>query len=207
MPADAGTPVLPDMLSILREATGPSHERLDALFGSLALSRRRDLARFLAAHAIGLAPMFPVFRRFVGEELGLDCPDYPAMLRADLAALGTDPDALPVLDVPAAILPDEAAAGVGYVICGSRLGLTVIRQQGYWGEAEGFRSAYMTDGRGHEAWKALVPRLRGLRPAAGPAETARAAALAAFDTFARAFAASHDLGRDLGPAERLPVDG
>lgn len=180
----------PDLLSLLRTATGPSHERLDASFGSLDLSRRGDLVRFLAAHAIGLAPLFPVFRAFVEERLGLDCPDYPAMLAADLAALGIDGDTLPALEVPTQIAPIGAEAGVGYVICGSRLGLAMIRQRGYWGEAEGFRSAYMTDGRGHEAWKALVPQLRGQRATPAAAETASAAALAAFDTFSAAFAAS-----------------
>ncbi|WP_236711197.1 heme oxygenase-like domain-containing protein [Novosphingobium barchaimii] len=157
------------------------------------MSGRSDLARFLAAHAIGLAPLFPAFRGFVEERLGLECPDYPAMLRADLAALGIDVAALPVVDVPAEITGDDAAAGVAYVVCGSRLGLTMIRQRGYWGEAEGFRSAYMTDGRGHEAWKALVPTLRGGTFTPAQAEAARAAALAAFAVFTGAFAASVDV--------------
>ena len=184
----------PDLLSLLRTATGPSHERLDASFGSLDLARRDDLARFLAAHAIGLAPMFPVFRAFLEERLGLDCPDYPAMLAADLAALGVDADAQPVLEAPAEIAPIGAEAGVGYVVCGSRLGLAMIRQRGYWGEAEGFRSAYMSDGRGHDAWKALVSQLRGQPATPAAAEAARVAALAAFDTFSAAFAASAGLG-------------
>lgn len=189
----------PDLLGLLREATGPAHERLDASFGSLDLSRRDDLARFLSAHAIGLAPLFPVFRAFLEERLGLECPDYPAMLAADLAALGTQVASLPVLETPAAIGPVGAEPGVGYVVCGSRLGLAMIRQRGYWGEAEGFRSAYMTDGRGHEAWKALVPLLRGQAPSPDAAQAARDAALAAFDTFSAAFAAS-------GSA-RQPCDG
>jgi heme oxygenase len=198
MQADVASPK-PDLLSLLREATGPSHERLDASFGSLDLSSRDDLARFLAAHAIGLAPLFPVFRSFVEERLGLECPDYPAMLAADLAALGVDGDALPVLEAPAAIAPIGAEAGVGYVVCGSRLGLAMIRQRGYWGEAEGLRSAYMTDGRGHEAWKVLVSRLRGHAASPQAAEAARAAALAAFDTFSAAFSASGSV--------RQPIDG
>lgn len=190
MEAEIGSPVLPDMLSVLREATGPSHERLDASFGALDLSDRADLGRFLSAHAIGLAPLFPVFRAFVETRLGLECPDYPAMLQADLVALGVDVGNLPVLPAPAEITPQGAAAGVAYVVCGSRLGLVVIRQKGYWGEAQGFRSAYMSDGRGHEAWKALVPILRGKDHSPEEIDAARAAALAAFDTFTRAFAAS-----------------
>jgi heme oxygenase len=194
MQADSGSPVLPDMLSVLREATGPSHERLDASFGSLDLATQPGLTRFLAAHAIGLAPMFPVFSAFVEQQLGLECPDYPAMLRADLQALGTDTAAFPALDIPAEIAgaaaSPEAATGIAYVVCGSRLGLAMIRQRGYWGEAQGFRSTYMSDGRGHEAWRALVPVLKARRYAPAQAETARQGALAAFETFARAFAAS-----------------
>ncbi|MEE4451533.1 biliverdin-producing heme oxygenase [Novosphingobium resinovorum] len=180
---------MPDLLSTLREATGPAHESLDASFGSLDLDKRGDLARFLAAHAIGLAPLFGTFSRFVQDRLGLDCPDYPAMLRGDLDRLGVG--ALPEIEgaEPSAD-GDGADAGTSYVICGSRLGLAMIRQKGYWGEAQGFRSAYMSDGRGHDAWKALVPVLRTGTYSAGQALAARTAALAAFETFSRAFAAS-----------------
>lgn len=190
MQADVAPPVMPEMLSLLREATGPAHERLDASFGALDLDQRSGLARFLAAHAIGLAPLFPTFRSYLQDELALECPDYPAMLAADLAALGINADALPVLALPVGIDTAAAARGVAYVVCGSRLGLAMIRQKGYWGEARGFRSAYMTDGRGHEAWKALVPVLRTRDYSAQDAEAARIAALAAFDTFGQAFASS-----------------
>lgn len=190
MLADAASPVMPDTLSLLRQATGASHERLDAAFGSVDLATRDGLARFLAAHAIGFAPLFPTFAGFIEGRLGLPCPDYPAMLQADLAALNVDAAALPLLDVTADLEADGAAAGVAYVVCGSRLGLAMIRQKGYWGEAQGFRSAYMTDGRGHEAWKALMPILKGRTYTAVQNGAAREAALAAFATFAHAFTAS-----------------
>lgn len=188
MQAHTGSPVLPDTLSLLREATGPAHERLDASFGSLDLSRRADLARFLAAHAMGLAPLFATFRTFVEGELDLECPDYPAMLRADLDALGVGE--LPDMAAPSGMDAPGAAAGLSYVVCGSRLGLAVLRQRGYWGDGEGFRSAYMSDGRGHDAWKALVPVLRTRAFPPEQTEAARTAALAAFATFESAFAAS-----------------
>ncbi|WP_172705114.1 biliverdin-producing heme oxygenase [Sphingomonas sp. LH128] len=186
-----GSPVMPDMLTVLREATGPSHERLDASFGALDLMTRDGLGRFLAAHAAGLEPMFPAFRGFLESELGLECPDYPAMLRADLDALGVD--AVPSIETPAGLDAAGGEAGIAYVVSGSRLGLVVIRQRGYWGEAKGFRSAYMSDGRGHDAWKALVPVLRTRTYAPDQAEALRTAALAAFETFSRAFAASAGL--------------
>lgn len=188
MEAQAGSPVLPDMLSQLREATGQAHESLDASFGALDLSQRVGLARFLAAHAMGLEPLFPAFRTFVERELQLECPDYPAMLRADLDALGVGE--LPATAVAEGLDAPGADAGISYVVCGSRLGLAVLRQRGYWGERDGFRSSYMSDGRGHDAWKALVPVLRTRKFAPDEADAMRRGALAAFATFANAFASA-----------------
>ncbi|PNU02031.1 biliverdin-producing heme oxygenase [Novosphingobium guangzhouense] len=182
---------MPDMLIVLREATGPSHERLDASFGALDLQTREGIGQFLAAHAAGLDPMFPAFRAFIEGELGLECPDYPAMLRADLDALGIA--APPTIEPAPGLDVAGGEAGIAYVVSGSRLGLVVIRQRGYWGEGKGFRSAYMSDGRGHDAWKALVPVLRTRTYAPEQAEALRTAALAAFETFSRAFAASNGL--------------
>ncbi|WP_047170319.1 biliverdin-producing heme oxygenase [Novosphingobium sp. Rr 2-17] len=185
---DAPLPHAPDLLSVLREATAPSHARLDDAFGALALNQRDGIARFLRAHAIGMAQLYPPVRDFMRRELGLICPDYPAMLRADLDALGE-----PELDAgDVSLKQDEtgAAAGISYVVTGSRLGLTVIRQRGYWGEAEGFRSAYMEDGAERAGWKALVPWLRARGDDPSERDGARAAALESFDIFARAFAAS-----------------
>ena len=175
----------PDMLALLREHTKPSHERLDSAFGSLALDRREGLVRFLAAHTIGMTPLHETFRHFVSEELNMPAPDYLTMLHKDLAALGVDPMALPSLD-----MPPEAATGIGYVISGARLGRSVIRRQGYWGERQGFRSLYMEDDSGPACWKALLPWLRQRNFNRAEEEAVSDAALASFDTFARAFAVS-----------------
>lgn len=195
MNPSAPLPVTIDLLETLRGATGPRHESLDALFGALDLMARADLARFLAAHAIGMKPLEAAVRSFAKQELGTDLPDYGALLSADLAELGVNADRLPAGpdDAPrdaAAPLAPDAAAGIAYVVLGSRLGLAMMRRGGYWGEASGFRSRYMEDQSGQAAWKALVPVLRQ-RPGTGPAATAAAsAAVAAFETFARAFDAS-----------------
>lgn len=183
-------PPAPDLLSILREATAPSHARLDDAFGALALDQRDDLARFLRAHATGMASLYPAFRTFMKAELGQICPDYPAMLRADLEALGEQEAG--GSEAPLSFDQPGTAAGISYVVAGSRLGLTVIRQRGYWGEAEGFRSAYMEDGAERAGWKALVPWLRARGDDISGRDGARAAALASFDIFARAFASSAD---------------
>jgi len=171
------------LLSQLREATAASHATLDAAFGSLDLSDRDDYIRFLRGHAMGLAPLFDDFRSFVEGDLGLPCPDYPRMLAADLHALGEGPGGL---SVPAAAQTTPSATG--YVIAGSRLGLAMIRKRGYWGHANALPSAYMEDEQGIAIWREAAARLKGL-PADATGREARAA-VAAFDTFRAAFAAS-----------------
>jgi heme oxygenase len=174
------------LLFHLREATAASHEMLDADFGSLALATRDGYARFLSGHAIGLAPLFESFRTFVEGELAMECPDYPAMLRADLAALGVDSEALPALDRPSALSP----TAIGYVIAGSRLGLAAISRNGYWGREHALPSAYMEDGLGLAVWKEAAAKLKQIVPDEAQAARESAAAVAAFDTFRAAFAAS-----------------
>ena len=181
------------MLNQLRMATGPSHQRLDAAFGSLDLANKDDLRRFLCAHAMALSPLFSTFHRFVERELALPCPDFPAMLAADLAALGQPVAALTALDIPQAIVPEEGAAGVCYVIAGSRLGNAVIRRDGYDGRDTGRPSRYMEDDTGHEVWKALVPWFAGRPFSAVETAAIEGAALAAFTTFETAFAVSATL--------------
>jgi heme oxygenase len=192
-------PPAPDLLSDLRAATAAAHERLDAGFSGLALATREGYARFLRAHALGMAPLFAPFRAFLEDELRLPCPDYPTLLAADLAALGepsvsTGSAAESVTDLDPTLEAPGAGAGVAYVVCGSRLGLAVIRQRGTWGETHGIATRYIADMQGHAAWKALVPRLRATQssdPATNAeSRAARAAALFSFNTFARAFAVS-----------------
>lgn len=174
------------LLFHLREATAASHEMLDSAFGSLDMSDRNDYARFLSGHAMGLAPLFGHFRSFVEGDLGLECPDYPAMLRADLASLGIDAEDLPVVQQSAALSP----TATGYVIAGSRLGLAAISRNGYWGRAHALPSAYMEDARGLAVWKDVAARLKQIVPDEAEAKREGAAAVAAFDTFRAAFAAS-----------------
>ena len=181
------------MLSQLRMATGPSHARLDEAFGSLDLANEADLRRFLGAHAMALSPLFSTFHRFVESELALPCPDFPAMLAADLATLGQPVSALIALDIPQAVVPEEGAAGVCYVIAGSRLGNAVIRRDGYHGRNSGSPSRYMEDDTGLAVWKALVPWFAKQEFSAVEAAAIEGAALAAFTTFETAFTVSATL--------------
>jgi heme oxygenase len=174
------------LLIHLREATAPSHATLDGAFGSLDLGSRGDYVRFLSGHAIGMDPLFASFQAFVTRELGMECPDYPALLRDDLAALGVDAAQLPVV----ATVPELTPVGSGYVVAGSRLGLTMIRKQGYWGRDHALPSAYMEDDSGLAIWKAAAARLKQITPDEEDAAREGAAAIAAFDTFRAAFGAS-----------------
>ena len=174
------------LLHHLRQATAPSHDSLDAAFGSLDLKTRDGYARFLSGHAIGLAPLFDSFHSFVTRDLSMNCPDYRAMLHADLAALGIDADSLPELAKDTALSPRSS----GYVIAGSRLGLTTLRRNGYWGQSQALPSSYMEDDSGLAIWKETAIRFKAIEPDADEAARESAGAVAAFDTFRAAFVAS-----------------
>ncbi|HKX78488.1 MAG TPA: biliverdin-producing heme oxygenase [Novosphingobium sp.] len=179
----------PSLLERLREATGPSHQRLDASFGSLALTDRADYARFLAAHFIGLASLMPLVQDFAERELAFTAPDMLSMLRQDLAELGPKAEDLPRMKAP----PDLAPLGVTYVVAGSRLGLAMIRKQDYWGRGQGLASRYMEDEQGLALWRVLAVWLRTRAAPAADAARHCQSAITAFDLFGRAFDASERL--------------
>lgn len=174
------------LLIHLREATAASHETLDGAFGSLDLRLRSDYVRFLSGHAIGMTPLYASFRSFVTDELGMACPDFPAMLQSDLAGLGVDVAELPAI-APASEL---TAQGSGYVIAGSRLGLAMIRKAGYWGRDHALPSAYMEDDAGLAIWKATAAHLKRTVTDEPEAHRQSMAAVAAFETFRAAFTAT-----------------
>lgn len=205
---NAVTTQSPDMLGQLRAATAPAHARLDAAFGALDLRQEEGCRRFLAAHAIALRALFPRFARFVQDELSSPCPDYPAMLAQDLAERGCEADALPLLDAPAPAMAGDAAAGMAYVIAGSRLGNAVIRRNGYAGRETGRPSRYMEDDAGHALWKALVPWLRARAFPPRQRERCEAAALATFTAFEHAHALSAAMNTPCHKARKgIPTNG
>lgn len=157
------------------------------MFGLLDLLDRTDYTRFLATHAIAMMACQTVLAKFVSHELGLVPPAFAALLRQDLTALGVAPEALPRLT----LAPETDPVGLAYVILGSRLGLTVLRQRGFWGDQPDARtSAYMSDDSGLALWRGLVGWMRH-RVFAEPAiEAACAGAEATFDLFGLAFAAT-----------------
>lgn len=173
----------PDLLQSLRGATQASHESLDRKLGALALDEQDSYTHFLSVHFAGISPLFAAFDRFVSDELAIDAPDFPEMLRADLSELGIDAGSLRRLEKH----PDAQGAGLAYVIAGSRLGVAAIARGGYWGKSHECASRYMTDTKGLAIWRALVPFLQN--GTYSPTRTRHAcdAALAGFATFEAAF--------------------
>lgn len=110
---------------MLRAATAPHHDRVDAIFSRADLADRDGYGRFLQAQAGAYLPVEAALTHAGAAAL---VPDWPARRRApklvaDLAALGRD-----VPDDPADIAFDDAAAVLGgvYVLEGSRLGGAVL---------------------------------------------------------------------------------
>ena len=195
MPGDMRLMEMP-LLRALRDATAADHERLDAAFGSLDLTVEADFVRFLAGHALGLTPVFRRFRDSVEGMFGIACPDYLALVRADLAEHGFDTARLsPLVAAHADTADVDVGSDMGtvYVVAGSRLGLAMLRKQGYAGSAGGAVSRYMEDRQGLEIWRALLERMRTRSFSPREIDAAQVAARGAFKGFARGFAQSGDL--------------
>jgi Heme oxygenase len=193
---------LSDLLADLRRSTSAAHERLDRSFGSLDLSRRDDLELFLRAHAYGMRPLHPVVSSFFETRLGHACPNLLGMAEEDVRRLGSSLEALPAaIDPPGHVLGGNGSIGAAYVVCGSRLGLEVIRRDGYWSGEQGFRSRYIEDDTGRSCWKILISWMRSAEFSPAESEAAVTAAVASFDTFAQAFTVTVGEGRKVLAAD------
>jgi heme oxygenase len=161
----------------LRSATSVIHARLDNAAALMRLDTREGYGRFLAAHAAALLPL----ERELGE-VGIAevLPDWPsraraALLREDLAQMGVG---FVPLDPP--LLGDDAAAmGAAYVLEGSRLGASVIRQQIH----PDFPSRYLRHGQGKRLWASFLDRLENTQSVRLRPQVARAGAMATFSMF------------------------
>jgi heme oxygenase len=173
----------------LRSATAVIHQRLDLAAALMRLDTADGYRRFLAGHAAALLPL----ERELGEagivSVLADWPERTrtAALRADLSDLkqGFDPLDPPLLDCGAAIL------GAAYVLEGSRLGASIIRQS----VGAGFPMRYLQHGEGRKFWPSFLAHLEDDQSVRARPEAARAGALAAFSMFETALkrAAAQDL--------------
>lgn len=164
--------------SLLREATGADHERLDALFAHFDLADPAAYGHFLAAHAAAVSAVEPALDAAGMARL---IPDWPArrraaLIRADLDALGIEP---PVPLAPPVLAGDAAAWGAAYVIEGSRLGGAFLARQ----VGAGLPTAYLAAPQAKGAWRTFLQALDEALVSERQCAGATAAARATFEIF------------------------
>lgn len=167
----------------LRDGTAAAHERLDALFGGFNLADAGSYRHFLLAHAEALVPLEEALDAGGADRV---IADWPArrrgeLLRADLAALGA---AMPPAGAIPAPADDAAAAGMIYVLEGSRLGGRFLARQ----VEPGLPRRFLEPPQERGAWPKLLAMLE--QRLYGQAELASAIAAAS-----AVFACFEDAGR------------
>jgi len=153
-----------DLRSCLKAGTDSQHKELDSLFQSLDLTDRHGFAVFVAAHLIGWRAAWQVWSSFAADRLEMTLLDYPAMMSADLADLGFDAARLPKLALAENGLCADGvhrAAGIAYVLAGSRMGISAIRRQPNWGTDHGRADTYLSDDSGGRFFRALLDWMNG----------------------------------------------
>ncbi|MDB5412654.1 MAG: heme oxygenase [Rubritepida sp.] len=154
--------LLPPAIStrnLLRQATAPLHEAVEARFEGLDLTDAADYGRFLAIHAMSILPLEAAL-----DDAGIAAtlPDWHARKRGaalaeDLAALGQ-----PMPEGHTIRLASGAEAlGAAYVLEGSRLGAAMLLRQ----IPEGLPTAFLRHGHKERLWQSFLPHLEGLTAA------------------------------------------
>ncbi len=132
-------------MTMLRDATGAAHERVDAAFGGHDLSAPAAYRAFLRAHALALPA---AERAMAALPFALTLPTRTSLLADDLGTLGMAmPDPLPFP------IGDDAASrwGVLYVVEGSRLGGALLARQ----VPQGMPRAYLGAVHAPGQWRAI----------------------------------------------------
>jgi len=180
------------LASGLRAATAGSHADLERRLGlTLGFTAIAGYAACLSCHYAAFAVLEPPLAELPGwPAAGIDLRAHRRLpqLRADLAALQVDVEAIPPPAIPA-IAGFPAGLGVLYVLEGASLGGQVILRQAKarLGPAIDGATAFFGGGPGRPSWPAFKSRLDAFgaaHPAAMPEVTA--GALAAFAAFASA---------------------
>lgn len=109
---------------ILREATAPSHALLDERFASLADGELAAYHAFVRMNAACHGVLEPWLATVLPAEVRAKRRDFRCLLEADMAAMSLAPLPAPRFAPNAPAI--GAAAGVLYVLDGSRLGARVI---------------------------------------------------------------------------------
>lgn len=168
--------------ALLREATRPLHEMLDAMARGRDLRERTEYAALLLEHAAALAPLET---RLELSDVESVLPDWKkrrrrAALGADLAGLG---HAFPVFEAPGTPFTRDEVFGTLYVLEGARLGGDVMARlvAGSMSAAVRSNARYLTHGRASGLWTGFLARLEAAPDLAMASVVA--AAEAAFTAF------------------------
>lgn len=167
---------------LLRSATRPDHERVDALGETFDLASPDGYGAFLLAHARALPPLEAAV-----ERSGFLPPDWPerrrtAALTSDLARLGLAfPRPLPRPDLPRMAMN----LGALYVLEGSRLGGALLARRLAAAQPSA-PSAYLRHGEGQPFWRDFLVWLEAMGPEGRETDVIEGARRA-FATFETAF--------------------
>lgn len=145
----------------LRQATAPWHKQVDEAYSEFALTSPNGYARFLWAHRIAAASYQQWFEYFAIRFCRETAPDYSEMLFADIQDLKQPMPQLPLHHQPwnSRVLSTAFLLGLGYTICGSRLGIAAIHKewrQTPYGSCHAPNARFMSDRSGLILWKKLM---------------------------------------------------
>lgn len=178
--------ILPDisLRDRLRAATVDDHAALDAKVGGWRIETSIGYGAFLTASYAALAPL-----ELALEEAGVatQLPDWPhrarrVALAADLAELGLKTPSFEAAEVPS----PEFAAGLLYVLEGSRLGAKFLARQ-VRAAGAGLPLAYLTHGEGPDLWRSFLAWLDAIPKVGFRTDAAEAGARYGFLCFSDAF--------------------
>lgn len=168
----------------LRAATTEDHAALDAKVTGWRIETPIGYGAFLYASYAALAPL-----ELALEQAGIaqQLPDWSRRARrtalaADLAELGLEASSLEAAAIPSS----DFAAGLLYVLEGSRLGAKVLVRQVRAAGAD-LPLSYLTHGEGQDLWRSFLAWLDA-RPKVGfRTDAAEAGARYGFQRFSEAF--------------------
>lgn len=137
----------------IKDLTADNHRRVDGLFSCFDLATAIGYKQFLVAQLFGWIQFSSAWKAGACDLLGMDAPDYAAMLREDLAELDCG-ISCPARDIP----PGDRsnAAGMIYVLAGSRLGIAGMQADPNWGREQGHVQRFMRERSGLDIFRAVT---------------------------------------------------
>jgi heme oxygenase len=172
----------------LKESTADCHRHVDDAYSGFDLSTKDGYAQFLWAHRIAAANYQQWFDYFAIRFFRESAPDYSDMLFSDLGDLKLSMPQLPLHHQPwnSRVLSTAFLLGLGYTICGSRLGMAAINKE--WRESEfgllyAHNARFMSDRKGLLLWRKLMEWCATATPTPSEEQEACEASIETFGLF------------------------